>query len=319
MSNSELTGIERQLVLQYLIDGNVPVTVTEIQSSDNGTNFKDNTEQTEPKKNIKNISWGVFPVALHGEQLTVLSQGIILLKNPPEAVKNFDGKEVRVQFYFNKLGLFFITKMKSIKSGLALVIPEKIKKIEEEPEKESGNFSATLFYESGKKTGELNIKCGFITEYKLFVQPKWSDIKEEYQTKAKKYLEKAVMTSRSIGNSIGNGLHLINVSKYLSQEQLNEETSIEGRKTPPAIIYIDHEKIVFAGKKENITLEIGLEYAIKLGFPIVNSPIKERTVYLTFVVENIFENDETTKACAICKYTSIKEEDVRYLHDKMSS
>ena len=139
--------------------------------------------------------------------------------------------------------------MKSIKSGLALVIPEKIKKIEEEPEKESGNFSATLFYESGKKTGELNIKCGFITEFKLFVQPKWSDIKEEYQIKAKKYLEKAVMTSRSIGNSIGNGLHLINVSKYLSQEILNEETSIEGRKTPPAIIYIDHEKIVFAEKR----------------------------------------------------------------------
>ena len=32
MKNEKLTGIERELVLQYLIDGNVPVTVTPVES-----------------------------------------------------------------------------------------------------------------------------------------------------------------------------------------------------------------------------------------------------------------------------------------------
>ena len=31
--HSKLTGIERELVLQYLIDGNVPVTLTPIEDS----------------------------------------------------------------------------------------------------------------------------------------------------------------------------------------------------------------------------------------------------------------------------------------------
>ena len=45
MEHDKLTGIERELVLQYLIDGNVPVTLTPIEealSSD-----KEKTEQSE--------------------------------------------------------------------------------------------------------------------------------------------------------------------------------------------------------------------------------------------------------------------------------
>ena len=112
MKKNELTGIERQLVLQYLVDGNVPVTVTEVKTA------------VEDNEKIKSLTSGVFPVALPGEQMTVLDQGIILLQNPPEAVKTFDGKKVKVQFYFNKLGLYFETEIKKIKSGaLAIVIP----------------------------------------------------------------------------------------------------------------------------------------------------------------------------------------------------
>ena len=32
MNKDKLTGIERELVLQYLIDGNVPVTLTPIEN-----------------------------------------------------------------------------------------------------------------------------------------------------------------------------------------------------------------------------------------------------------------------------------------------
>jgi hypothetical protein len=302
--NNELTGIERQLVLQYLMDGNVPVTVTEILPQ---------PSEEDEKGKVKSIA-GVFPVAVRRDQMEVLDQGIILLKNPAETVKSFDGKNVKVQFYFNKLGLYFETQMKSVRSGdLALVIPSVIKKVEERVKKSSGAFNAVIYYEG---EGQNDIKCGFLDDYPAFVTPKWSDVPEEEQVTAKRYLENAVMHSKTVGKSIGNGLFLLSVCRYLAQKTEKEENSIQDRKNPPDIIYIDSERIVFAGlDKNNIFTDSG-EYALILGFPIANGPIKERTVYITAHVDSIFTDDDKTKYCAVCDYKSIKEEDQRFLEDK---
>lgn len=96
----KLSGIERELVLKYLQDANVPVTVTLLESL--------------PETGLHSPSSAVFPVALASEKMTVLNQGIILLKNPGQAVASFAGKDVRVEFYFNRVGLCFITKMTQI-------------------------------------------------------------------------------------------------------------------------------------------------------------------------------------------------------------
>jgi len=56
MENNTLTGIERELVLRYLIDGNVPVTVTPIEKEDGSG------------ETVKPPSSAVFPVALKSEQ-----------------------------------------------------------------------------------------------------------------------------------------------------------------------------------------------------------------------------------------------------------
>lgn len=316
MAFNELTGIERQLVLQYLMDGNVPVTVTEVSLP-----VQENIDENKKNNNnsvhrIKVASSGVFPVALPADRLTVLEQGIILLKNPPESVKAFDGKKVRVQFYFNKLGLYFETEMKSVKSGLALVIPATISKIEEKKQDSRGAFSAVLYYSNYPQN--LSINCGFIEGYRLFSAPKWSDIDEENQKKAKEYLERFVMQFRSEKNSIANGLYLISVVRYLSSSGAEDDEQlehIEGRNHPPAIIYIDEDMIVFAAKKSNIIIEEGGEYSVVLGFPILRGPIKERVVYIVLRSEKIFTDERGEKCCAICRYTNIKEEDIRYLED----
>ena len=193
-NSSQLTGIERQLVLQYLMDANVPVTLTE--EIELGQEKAAENEKSENKHRIRTVASGVFPVALPGEQITVLDQGIILLKNPPESVKVFDGKKVRVQFYFNRLGLYFITTVKTVKSGLALVIPSVISKIQEKETKKTENFSAVLCFNSNsssEKNISSSVNCGFSPEYPLFVNPKWSDVEEPNQQEAKKYLEKFVM------------------------------------------------------------------------------------------------------------------------------
>ena len=70
MKNNDLTGIERELVLQYLIDGNVPVTVTPME------------KESETGDAIQPLSSAVFPVALKAEQIASGGNGIILLKNP---------------------------------------------------------------------------------------------------------------------------------------------------------------------------------------------------------------------------------------------
>ena len=102
-----LSGIERELVLQYLIDGNVPVTISTIRS--NEAIEKQDFE-------LVPMNSAVFPVALKAENVSVLKEGIILLKNPPKSVSNFIGQKVRVEFYFNRVGLFFVTQLKAVKA-----------------------------------------------------------------------------------------------------------------------------------------------------------------------------------------------------------
>ncbi|MBQ6781864.1 MAG: hypothetical protein IJP62_11670 [Treponema sp.] len=304
MAGSELSGIERQLVLQYLIDGNTPITVTPVEESGSSEG---------EKEKIKSDSSRIFPVALRAEQMTVLDQGIILLKNPPENIKSFDGKDVRVQFYFNKIGLYFVTKMKKVSSGPAIVIPAAIQRVTEEAEIHHHPFSAILYYALRQKDGDLHIDCQFDENYRLFSQPKWSDVDENDAQNAKVYLEKAVEATRNSGASIGNRLILIPVCRYLAHKSA-ENVALQGIIVPPTVLYIDHERIVFGTDKKTIAFAQGAEYALKLGFPLPK-PLKEREVYVTCMVEQIFADNDEKKLCAVCKYTSIKEEDVRYLYD----
>ena len=61
MEKTKLSGIERELVLQYLIDGNVPVTITPVENS---------TAESDGK--IHPLNSAVFPLALNAGQISVL-------------------------------------------------------------------------------------------------------------------------------------------------------------------------------------------------------------------------------------------------------
>ena len=269
MAKNELTGIERQLVLEYLMDGNSPVTITLVKDAGE-------TSSTEPVS-------AVFPVALRAEQMKVLGQGIILLKNAPDSAGLFVGKMVRVKFYFNKLALFFVTKVQRASTGLALVIPSAISKVEDVQSVDKPGFSVTIFYKSGSKSGQkIDIRCYLDERFPLFVR---SDYKK---------LSK----------------------RYFAAEIEDSEESIAERIHAPTVIYLDSESVVFAAKKNDMTLTQGCEYALLLRFPIAG-PIKERKVYLSCVVDDVFENYECNRLCARAKFSSIREEDERFLSDKI--
>ena len=309
MESSELTGIERELVLQYLIDGNVPVTITLLddKKSDGDNSGRDS---------IKPANSAVFPVAIKAEKVKVMEQGIILLYNPPQNIKEWLSSKVKVEFYFNRLGLFFISELKEVSAGLALVIPSSISRISEIPVARPLDFSAVLYFSMNDKAG-IHFDCYPCKGYKLFSKPVWSDIDENVSRLAKSYLEEFIVHARSQGTA-GNGIQLIPVCRYISEKR-TEMHPIQGRSDPFDIIYVDHERIVFASTYANLKLASGTEYALEMGFPLPKPLTMKRRLFVTLCVEGIYSDKENEFACAVCRYTSIKEEDVRYLYEKCTN
>lgn len=298
MEKADLTGIERQLVLQYLIDGNVPVTVTLYEHDD-----------TLPV---------IFPVALKAEQIIVSDKGIILLKNPPQSVKSFAGKQIKVEFYFNRLGLYFVTEMKESEFGLALVIPESIQRIEDDDNSSNKyNFTAVLYFSCQNKSN-VNIECLPVDGYKLFSRPIWSSIAIEQQQEAKRLLERIVVEAKQTKNA-GNGIQLIPVCRYLVEKEQKVFESVEGRMKPLGILYVDHERIVLAAGSNTQQLAKGAEYAVKMSFRIKDSPILSRDIFATCIIAKIYAVGQAERYVADCAFTSIQEEDVRFLYEKATS
>ncbi|MBR5095611.1 MAG: hypothetical protein IK094_00715 [Treponema sp.] len=305
MEAAKLTGIERELVLQYLIDGNVPVTVTPIADEEAEVSG-DGTE-------VKPATSALFPIAIKAEQLKVLEQGIILLTNPPQNVKNFIDKKVRVEFYFNRLGLYFETKIKQIKAGLALVIPSSISRIQESPAAtKPTEISAQLYFSVNQKT-DVHIDCVPAEGYQLFTKPVWKDIAEEAQVKAKEYLEEFIVNARQKGVA-GSGVQLIPVVRYLAEKVLKME-SVQNRRSPLEILFINHERIVFGQKAGNADLQDGMEYALEMSFPLPR-PLSERKIFGTCRVESNYYDENRELVCVVCRYTSLQEEDIRFLYEK---
>lgn len=310
----KLTGIERELVLQYLIDGNVPITVTPI-------------EDGEADGKVKPASSSVFPIAIKAEQQKVLQQGIILLTNPSENVRNFIGRNVKVEFYFNRLGLYFETRMKEISAGLALVIPSAISRIEETPVSgRATEFSATLYYSLSRESvekdteGSIHIECVPAQGYDIFAKPVWKDVAEEAQQKAKSYLEEFIAHARKQGVA-GNGVQLIPVVRFLAEESQGAKVqSIEGRAEPLEVLFANHERIVFGARTNaaETSLKEGCEYALEMLFPM-KRPLNDRKIFTTCRVESIYFDDEKKASCSVCRYTSIQEEDLRFLYEKCTN
>ena len=67
LDKEKLSGIERELVLQYLMDGNVPVTLTPLNEE----------KASESNEGIHPLASQIFPVALKPEHIKVQKNGKI--------------------------------------------------------------------------------------------------------------------------------------------------------------------------------------------------------------------------------------------------
>lgn len=294
----QLTGIERELVLKYLQDANVPVTVTPLE--------------TISESLVHSATSAVFPVALSAEKMTVLNQGIILLKNPPQAASAFEGKTVRVEFYFNGLGLCFITKVAQVSSGLALVIPSEISRISETPVQKTNAFTAELSYKTENGT-DVNLLCTAAAGYRLFSKPAWSEIPASDNPSAKKYLEQFVTVAKSKSEG-GYGIYLIPICRYLASS-IKLFRPLQNRADNPEVLYVNHEYLVFGNSSAKLDFKENLEFDLKLAFPLDIKPISVRDVYAHCTVHAVYKSDDGSKECAVCKLDIEKEEDVRFVYE----
>ena len=306
MTQESLTGIERELVLQYLIDGNVPVTLTPIEDQ--------NSENSEI---IKSLTSQIFPVAIKGEHLTVQKDGVILLENAPDSVTKFANKTVKVEFYFNRVGLFFTSEVKETPKGLSISIPEKIERIIDVEEKNHYDFSADFYIEC-KTRRELNIKCIPDESIELFTRPAWKIIPLENQKKANELLESFVEEAK-IEKNAGNGIQLIPVCKYLTDKQGKQMEALQNRVKPLNILFIDHERIVLGMDSKACTFFANEEYGVKLSFSIKAGPILTRDIFVTCMVNKIYRSRDGNLSCVDFRYTTMQEEDLRFLYEKATS
>lgn len=301
----QLSGIERELVLQYLIDGNVPVTLTPV------------AEESRNAESVKPLSSAVFPVALKGEKVLADKSGRILLENPPQSVLAFAGKKVKVEFYFNRVGLYFHSDVLEASKGLELKVPDTISYIEDNFETQKYDFTVSLYYEC-RTQSDINMTCIPWKGAPLFERPAWKIIPLQNQQKAKKYLEIFVEQAK-VEKNAGNGIQLIPVCNFLTFQEEHKMEALQDRVKPLSILYVDHERIVFGNEAKGLNLVAGAEYALKMSFTLKEGPIISRDLYVTCKVNKIYNDVQGTKYCADCVYTSIQEEDLRFLFEKATS
>ncbi len=310
MEHDKLTGIERELVLQYLIDGNVPVTLTPVEEALS-------EDQEDKEKEIKSLTSQIFPLAIKGEHMTIKKDGIILLENPVQAVKSFANKDVKVEFYFNRVGLYFISHVKATSKGLTIQVPDQLERIADIEEDSDYDFSSVIYFDC-KSRRDLNLKCVPMEDVELFVRPVWKIIALENQKKAKELLEKFVEEAKQEKNA-GNGIQLIPICKYLTESHNTGLEAMENRVKPFSILFVDHERLVVGMETQNCTFFENEEYGIKLSFSIKRGPILTRDIFVTSLVNKIYRSADGLYSCVDFRYTSLQEEDLRFLYEKATS
>lgn len=313
----ELSKLEKELVFGFLKNEDVPLTLS-LQDKPLATEAVLNSSKIDSGDAEKISASSMFPVAVPAENVEVLDQGIIIIKNSERLLNAFSGHTIRLQFYFNRVGLYFLSTLKPCSQGYAVVIPEVIKRIKESEQGKKFDLCAEIIYEAANGQ-KVNIKALPIVDYSLLSVPKWADVPVAQQVKAKSYLENFVRDAKNgMASPIGNGLHLIPVARYLSEPLGPEIYADRTRTFPINLIYFDDDKIVFASRIRQDSLQLENDYTVELSFDLVQNTMLKRKVRAEITVEDIAASEDNQSTCYICRYIRIKTEDIRFLKEKVS-
>ena len=95
--------------------------------------------------------------------------------------------------------------------------------------------------------------------------------------------------------------------------------AMENRQKPFSILFVDHERLVVGMESQSCTFFANEEYGIKLSFSIKRGPILTRDIFVTCLVNKIYRSRDGLYSCVDFRYTTLQEEDMRFLYEKATS
>ncbi len=261
-----------------------------------------------------------------------IKKNLLKLKDCPEYSKSFmnfflSGENLKINFYFNGLGICFYSKISIYENSFCLFFPNEFFNISEKLKKDNSRLSVVLYYgfeSSGKNSVKnyLPIHCNVDKEKTNIFEKPFLDFTNSDQNsldfKVKKWIENILIEAKKNNLELGNGLFLISAGKYLFDDKKSEFEPVQGRKKAPFVVYLDEDRIVFASEKENMLLKQDEKYKIQISFPIPG-PIKSRNVNCSCRTDFVYENQEKNKICVVSSLCELKEEDKRFLNEMRKS
>lgn len=296
ITDNELSKIEREIVIQSLVDNPVNITCKAID---------------------KTTSFAAFPVAINAVNLNVIDQGIIIIDEKVKGVISLINQRVRVEFYFNHLGLYFDSVIKNISNGTAIVIPSSILRIQKQIEKKNSELTAKISFlsQNNKKT---EIQCYSDEKYSLFNIPSWSSVEEDILDNCDLVYNQILQDYSIMGLKSGDGFFAINASRYLNLPFNQLYEPIEDSFKPLDIIYIDDERIILATHNKNHPINLASDYSMTIYSSLASNSRIKRKINVNIIVEYEYNSAVNESCCFFCRYTAIKPEDTRYIYEKIA-
>ncbi|MBP5157489.1 MAG: hypothetical protein ILP18_06435 [Treponema sp.] len=290
----ELNEMERNMVLQYVKSQDPQMTVAlESGGSQDGTGPS-------------------FPIGISCDKLSVYPNGVFVFDYSIRAIEPLVEKTVRVQFYYNHVGLNFVSRVQRTQQGYAVVVPLKLQRIGEIRSYSKDDFKAVLSYAvKGQKSVEL--PCLPDREFDLFSRPSWKSVEPYIQSSVQQYYERF---SYDLGKQDEDISYLISVCRYITRPQ--ETEAVEGTAKPYDIIYIDTSRVILGSRRgESSPLKLSSNYGIQMEFGVFATDFFKRVIKASVTVGDIFSGKNGQK-CFSCSFNGMKAEDERFLYEKFS-
>lgn len=253
-----------------------------------------NLQSELPKLIISPLDTTINSIVISEKSYSIIKNEIIYFNNLINPLS--DKVPIKVFFYYKGRGVYFLSSFRLTKSGYAIVIPKTINKHIDSPSEQEDVFTCSLYFLSGQKS-TIHIPCYTFKNYSLF------DINDYPQ------LEQS--------QKISDIKKLKSLDSFFT-EKLDIPQSVEQRIEPLYILFLSNKQLVFASTQKDMILKIGFEYAVKISVPL---QVGTRIIYATIKVDKITGDSDVffdiSKTAALCSFTQLKEEDSRFLYEKL--
>ncbi len=180
-----VVGVEREIVLNTLMHDQSPLMVSPVV-----------------KKGV-----AVDSMTLQSDEYKIYPEGILFFKRflsqwqvilDVLASNRRANVRMSVVFYHRGRGLFFISSLKKVRNGYALMIPERVQKLQEEDNECVGEINAKIFLEN---SSGIHAKCQEVGHFTLFNNNVWQNFSRSDFENSQKFLkEYALLEESSLGD-----------------------------------------------------------------------------------------------------------------------